>query len=259
MQIKDIMFKKNKSNSGSTSETTVMKPASALEAPVKEKSRPSLWKSVLVGGVPGIVIGAMSHNTAGMVSGLINPISEAPTPVEGDSDAVVTPAAQVLESHSVSDGMSFSEAFATARAEVGPGGAFVWHGRVYGTFRADDPEWIEMTQEQRAEYADYVVSQVHAAPYTPSEDEPEIIEIPEDYSGEIPDDEVSLEEVREELADEDADVHILGVEIPDTEEPEEEPVAEDEEDGADAVFADTDGDGEVDLVLIEDTPDADVL
>ena len=251
MQIKDIMFKKNKSNTESASETTVMKPSPAPEAPVKAKSSPSLWKSVLVGGIPGILIGAMSRNTAGMVSGLIDPISETPATVEGDSDAVNTPDAQVLESHSVSDGMSFSEAFATARAEVGPGGAFVWHGRVYGTFRADDPEWIEMTPEQRAEYADYVVSQVHAAPYTPSEDEPEIIE--------IPDDEVSVEEVTEELDDEDADVHIVGVEIPDTEEPAEQPVAEDEEDGNDAVFADTDGDGEVDLVLIDDTPDADVL
>lgn len=259
MQIKDIMFKRIKGNTGHTSETTVVKPAPASETPEKAKSHPSFWKSVLVGGIPGILIGAMSHDTAGKVSGLIDPIPDVPTPVEGDSDAVNTPAAQVLESHSVSDGMSFGEAFATARAEVGPGGAFVWHGRVYGTFRADDPEWIEMTPEQRAEYADYVVSQVQAAPYTPSEEEPEILEIPEDYSGEALDDEVSVEEVTEDTDNEDADVHIVGVEIPDSEEPAEMQAAEDEEDGTDAVFADTDGDGEVDLVLIDDTPDPDVL
>ncbi len=50
---------------------------------------------------------------------------------------------------SVTDDMSFSEAFAAARSEVGPGGAFVWHGNVYGTYTAQ--EWNSMTPaEQQA-------------------------------------------------------------------------------------------------------------
>lgn len=51
---------------------------------------------------------------------------------------------------SVSDDMSFSQAFAAARAEVGPGGAFEWHGNVYGTYTAE--EWENMTPEERDEY-----------------------------------------------------------------------------------------------------------
>lgn len=51
---------------------------------------------------------------------------------------------------SVSDDMSFSQAFAAARAEVGPGGAFEWHGGVYGTYTA--AEWENMTPEEREEY-----------------------------------------------------------------------------------------------------------
>lgn len=50
----------------------------------------------------------------------------------------------------VNDNMSFSDAFATARAEVGPGGAFEWRGNVYGTYLAE--EWDDLTPEQKAEY-----------------------------------------------------------------------------------------------------------
>ncbi len=50
----------------------------------------------------------------------------------------------------VDDSMSFDEAFAAARAEVGPGGAFEWHGTVYGTYTA--AEWNSMTAQERAEY-----------------------------------------------------------------------------------------------------------
>ncbi|MCM1319928.1 MAG: hypothetical protein NC217_06060 [Muribaculaceae bacterium] len=51
----------------------------------------------------------------------------------------------------VNDDMSFSEAFAAAREEVGAGGAFVWHDQVYGTYNAD--EWNHMTAAERAEFA----------------------------------------------------------------------------------------------------------
>lgn len=44
---------------------------------------------------------------------------------------------------SVNDDMNFSEAFTAARAEVGAGGAFVWHGNVYGTYTAQ--EWNSMS------------------------------------------------------------------------------------------------------------------
>lgn len=60
---------------------------------------------------------------------------------------------QVQVATTVNDDMSFGEAFAAARAEVGPSGCFEWHGNLYSTYTAE--EWDGMTTEQRAEYSDH--------------------------------------------------------------------------------------------------------
>ena len=298
-----MLFKRNKRNAESTTETTVVKPApaaGAAEAPGKPKSRPALWKSVLVGGVPGILIGAMSRETAGKEPGTVHPGAEDPgaddvlapevspvaspvetpaetpteTPAEtaaetvAGAEAATASTAVVNEAMSVSDEMTFKEAFAAARAEVGLEGAFVWHGQVYSTYRADDPEWKEMSMEDRIAHSEHILSQVHATPYTPGEDEPEITEVPEIPAEDVPEEETPAEENPEEEVpvededlelideDEDADVHIVGVELPGTEEGSDIQITYGEIDGSEAVFADTDGDGEVDLVLIDvDDPD----
>lgn len=54
---------------------------------------------------------------------------------------------------SVSEEMSFSQAFAAARAELGPGGVFEWHGNVYATYTAE--EWDNMSDEERNEFNDH--------------------------------------------------------------------------------------------------------
>ena len=63
---------------------------------------------------------------------------------DGDVDMATT----------VNDEMSFSEAFATARAEVGGGGAFVWNGNVYSTYTAE--EWNAITDAQKEEYYEHL-------------------------------------------------------------------------------------------------------
>lgn len=50
----------------------------------------------------------------------------------------------------VDDEVSFSKAFADARAQVGPGGAFEWRGHVYSTYYEE--EWNNMSAQERAEY-----------------------------------------------------------------------------------------------------------
>lgn len=68
----------------------------------------------------------------------------------------------------VDDSMSFNQAFAAARHEVGPGGLFVWHGNTYGTYYAN--EWNAMSPDDKAQYwAD--VS--HSTSHLNSEPEPE--------------------------------------------------------------------------------------
>lgn len=54
----------------------------------------------------------------------------------------------------VNDKMSFSEAFEAARAEVGPGGLFHWHGNTYNTFT--EKEWTSMSEEERQEFANRI-------------------------------------------------------------------------------------------------------
>lgn len=50
----------------------------------------------------------------------------------------------------INDSMSFGEAFAAARQELGAGGLFVWHGNTYGTYYAN--EWNAMSAEDQDQY-----------------------------------------------------------------------------------------------------------
>ncbi|MBR6865066.1 MAG: hypothetical protein IKM75_09410 [Bacteroidales bacterium] len=219
--------------------------STAVKSNAEKKGMSPLWQSVLVGGVPGILIG--SAGTIG-VEAIANSSS-----VEEQGEAIQEEATtmetvtEIQEAHSVTDEMSFSEAFASARAEVGPGGAFSWRGHVYGTYRGDDPEWQGMSDEDRAAHSKDILSQVHAAPYTPTENEPEIVPAPED-SSEIED----VNPVDEAVEDaNDIDVHILGVGAVQAPDGSVAQVGVGTIDDHAAVFADTDGDDVVDTVLID--------
>lgn len=113
-----------------------------------------MWKKVAVSGGVGILFGAASTLFTGAtipnetVEPHTNPSSPTPEP---------EPAPVVDESISmatcVDDDMSFSQAFAAARAEVGPGGVFEWHGNLYNTYTAE--EWDKMTAEEQGDYNEH--------------------------------------------------------------------------------------------------------
>lgn len=288
-------MKTQKIRTAEGTDSTVVKPNPTEETEKKtsKKTASHLWKNVLVGGVPGILIGTLT-GTAIPPSGKEDDDNSEPNP-HNEYD--------IHEAHSVNDDMSFSEAFSSARNEIGPGGAFVWHGHVYGTYRGDDPEWLEMTPEERAVHSQQILSQVHAGPYTPGPNEPLIkpdfnsepgdelepeqesdsdsqsgdeleseLEPEEPESGDElepeqePDSdsgneqESEFEEPGDELEPEEpesgeVDVHIVGVGQVQSEDGETIDVAVGQVDGSDAMFADTDGDGEVDTVLIDSDGD----
>ncbi|MEE1178066.1 MAG: hypothetical protein U0K71_13770 [Paludibacteraceae bacterium] len=50
----------------------------------------------------------------------------------------------------VDDSLTFSQAFAEARHQVGAGGVFEWHGKVYGTYYKT--EWDNMSDSEHAEW-----------------------------------------------------------------------------------------------------------
>jgi hypothetical protein len=58
---------------------------------------------------------------------------------EGPMQQVWNPnTAPLANTGTVSDDMSFSEAFSAAREELGAGGVFAWHGQYYNTFYAEE-------------------------------------------------------------------------------------------------------------------------
>lgn len=59
---------------------------------------------------------------------------------------------------SVSDDMSFSEAYQSARAEVGAGGIFEWKGNTYNTYTKD--EWDSLTEEDRQDYLSSITDRI---------------------------------------------------------------------------------------------------
>ena len=212
----------------------------------QEETSSRLWQSVLVGGVPGILIGA-GVTSAVAKSDSAGNITEPGAEDAADANGDVT---EIQVADSVNDDMSFSEAFAAARNEVGPGGAFVWHGHVYGTYRADDPEWQEMSADDRAEHSQAIISQVHPTPYSPATDEPEIVPAQdvEETAADVP------AETPEDPAEDQGggvDVHIVDVIQGQTDDGTVVTAGVGNVEGHYAEFVDTDGDGEVDTVLLD--------
>lgn len=62
-------------------------------------------------------------------------------------DVAPAPLAETVE-----EDMTFSEAFASAREELGSGGVFVWNNNAYSTYNKE--EWEALTPEELAEYRD---------------------------------------------------------------------------------------------------------
>lgn len=57
----------------------------------------------------------------------------------------------------VTDAMSFDQAFAAARDEVGMGGVFNWQGRWYNTLHKE--EWDSLSLDQRQEFLEHIMQE----------------------------------------------------------------------------------------------------
>lgn len=118
-----------------------------------EEKKSGIWKNVVIGGVSGIMLGAGATVLTSAISAedgeepVENPEEK---PEESNPNQHPLTDGEVPLAHNVNDSMSFGQAFAAARAEVGPGGVFEWHGQLYGTYYAD--EWNNMSAAERAEY-----------------------------------------------------------------------------------------------------------
>ena len=115
------------------------------------KGEKPIWKKVAVGAGSGILLGSVA--TLLSASAPLGHAEGENAEEEGSETHPEWTDGEVSVASSVSDDMSFSEAFTAARTEVGSGGVFEWHGNIYSTFTED--EWNGMTSEQRDEYGSH--------------------------------------------------------------------------------------------------------
>lgn len=115
----------------------------------REQKPDNNWKNVAVGTGAGAVIGGISPFLMGMAP------ADSETPSDDPTNLSILSHPELVDDKikvatNVEESMNFSEAFATARAEVGPGGCFEWHGNIYSTYLAD--EWNAMSPEEKVEF-----------------------------------------------------------------------------------------------------------
>lgn len=106
----------------------------------------------------GGVVGSVLPHAIGKVKQAMESTTEAPVEnsEENTEQATSTPSwadEKISVATGVNDAMSFNEAFAAARAEVGAGGAFEWRGNVYGTYSAE--EWNSMSASEKSDFNDH--------------------------------------------------------------------------------------------------------
>ena len=80
-----------------------------------------------------------------------------PGPDAGPVAPKITLPADTDVAGKVIDSMSFDQAFAAARAEVGMGGLFGWHGSWYNTFLKE--EWNDLSVQQRVDFTEMVTQE----------------------------------------------------------------------------------------------------
>lgn len=135
-----------------------------------DKNKKSNLGAAVAGAVGGFVAGAAS---GAAMSAAAMPANEVPAETEEvvAETTTDTPEAEnvllvndegVRVAHVEAD--SFSDAFAQARQQVGPGGVFEYRGQIYGTYYAD--EWNNMSAQERADYKQRVsgVAPTHHEP-----------------------------------------------------------------------------------------------
>jgi hypothetical protein len=220
-------------------ETTILEKRPTANGQPEKKNEGVAWKQVTLGGVSGILMGA-GLLYAGQISAQELAKEETPEDVTApDPNETSHTLENGLKVAEVSDDLSFGEAFAQARAEVGPGGVFHWHGGIYNTYTAD--EWSSMTVEQKHDFAQQVQPEIRPEEIpTPTDAHPDVaVHQAVEATPEQPSQDVEVQVVSQETSetpDADAEVHIIGY---------------GEVQGHVAVGLDTDGDGQADVAIID--------
>ncbi len=152
------------------------------------------WKPVTIGGVTGILMGAGAMYAA-----------KTYVPQEEESAGLADDTVQAVKEAGNHDDMSFGEAFQTARAEVGPGGVFRWHGNIYNTYT--EKEWNELSHTDKETLVARVGAEVSPADINTEQVAQASVAVDE-----------TVDEARTEEVDNDGAVDVASVSTVDTQE-----------------------------------------
>lgn len=175
-------------------------------------------------------------------------VAEEPIYAAPDPEDVLVATDEGVRIAQVDDDASFAEAFADARAQVGPGGAFEWRGHVYNTYYEE--EWNSMSADERAEYQQKIdyetitgdnVDTVASAPVVEEMSQTEPVMASDT---EMVDNEAEVEGVK-----------VLGVEAVVDDYGNEMVIAGIEVDGEQAILVDVDNDGVMDAIMVDENGD----
>lgn len=149
------------------------------------------FSGVSLGVLAAILMGSTDANN-------LTPPIPGVTAEPGDCDVSVQIFTDAPFADTVSDDMSFGDAFRAARSEVGCGGVFEWRGKLYNTFLKE--EWDTMSHLEKQEFYSSIDSS-----YSPGSisEESEILDILND-----------LESDTDLYMDAEEDIVILEDEVP---------------------------------------------
>ena len=158
----------------------------------------------------------------------------------------------------VDDAMTFSEAFAAAREQVGAGGVFEWHGKVYGTYYKE--EWSAMSQEERSEWQSRIdYNEVQGgATHSASENHYATANSRAEAKANVDDTTVGEEATAEVVADTDAEVHVLGIAVQDNAQGGMETIVGVQRGEEIAIVVDVETDGTIDIVGVDRNNNGDI-
>ena len=141
-------------------EENTAQPVDQVET-ARPKKKDNTWVNVTLGGVSGILLGAAVAYGANAYAANKADIGEVKTDGENEPGGENEPPFHTtpggadpdapVETNDSLDDLSFSEAFAAARADAGPGHTFVWHGGVYSTYTVE--EWSHLSHQEQTSHA----------------------------------------------------------------------------------------------------------
>ena len=231
-------------------EETIIEKRPTANGQQETKKEGSAWKQVTLGGVSGILMGAGLLYAGQAVAQNVNNEEK---PEEKPEDVVAPEQGETshtlengLKVAAVNDDLSFGEAFQQARAEVGPGGVFHWHGGIYNTYSAD--EWNSMTVDQKHDFAQQVQPEIRPDELsTPTDADSHVVVVHHVYQHE---DAPATAEVHQ-AAETTEDVQVVDQQALDASDEDVHIVGYGHVEGHTAVALDIDNDGDADVAIID--------